>query len=259
LRKKPYILLLITLCLPSIAFSATSTGMLRTAIMHMEDHLQRAQAAQGPLCDPEILAQAQSCLASAKEEFQEGDYWEAEDVLNACEKTSKGIWDRILACGKDQDVDGVPDLNDLCPESPEIYNGYRDQDGCPDHIPERAVLVIDKIEIIEPLRFDESTQQLLPSSEKVLRDVARILQENPRIQIQVQAHLDDSAPPERSQEITRIRADNVKIALVALGVSSHRIAPVGMGSQDPVATNDSPMGRQVNQRIEFVRTPLDSP
>jgi outer membrane protein OmpA-like peptidoglycan-associated protein len=225
----------------------------------LEGHLLRAQTAQGPLCEPEILALAQTCLASAKEEFQEGDYWEADDILDACQKKSEGIWDRILACGKDLDVDGVPDLNDLCPNAPETYNGYRDRDGCPDRIPERAVLATNKIEIIEPLHFDDATHQLLPSSDRVLRDVVRILDDNQELQILVQAYLDDSVPPERALEITTIRANNVKNALVALGAPSHRIEPVGMGSRDPVAPNDSPMGRRVNQRIEFVSNPLASP
>jgi hypothetical protein len=32
----------------------------------------------------------------------------------------------------DADGDGIPDASDLCPESPETFNGYKDDDGCPD-------------------------------------------------------------------------------------------------------------------------------
>jgi len=34
--------------------------------------------------------------------------------------------------GRDRDLDGVPDSEDLCPEEPEDVDGYRDEDGCPD-------------------------------------------------------------------------------------------------------------------------------
>lgn len=32
----------------------------------------------------------------------------------------------------DTDFDGVPNLQDACPNQPETYNGYMDSDGCPD-------------------------------------------------------------------------------------------------------------------------------
>ncbi len=253
--KRNLIFLILFLCLPSVVFAGMNRETLRTSILQLEEHLQRAQAAQGPLCDPEVLARAQTCLTGAKEEYLEGDYWESEDMLEACQSESEGIWDRILACGKDQDVDGVPDLNDLCPEAPETYNGYRDRDGCPDRMPERALLAVEKIELIEPLHFEEETQQILPISQRVLKSVAGILQENPGLKLEIQAHLDDSVPPDRAVEMTLLRAENVKDALVALGISPARLIAVGKGSREPVASNDSPLGRLVNQRVEFVRVP----
>lgn len=38
-------------------------------------------------------------------------------------------------CTTDQDDDGIPDCEDLCPEQPETYNDYEDWDGCPDEPP----------------------------------------------------------------------------------------------------------------------------
>jgi outer membrane protein OmpA-like peptidoglycan-associated protein len=32
----------------------------------------------------------------------------------------------------DNDGDGIPDINDKCPNEPEDFNGYQDDDGCPD-------------------------------------------------------------------------------------------------------------------------------
>ena len=32
----------------------------------------------------------------------------------------------------DSDNDGIPDNIDECISEPEVYNGYRDLDGCPD-------------------------------------------------------------------------------------------------------------------------------
>jgi hypothetical protein len=32
----------------------------------------------------------------------------------------------------DNDRDGIPDMNDKCPNVPETRNGFQDEDGCPD-------------------------------------------------------------------------------------------------------------------------------
>jgi hypothetical protein len=35
----------------------------------------------------------------------------------------------------DNDYDGVLDINDRCPNQPETVNGFQDEDGCPDSRP----------------------------------------------------------------------------------------------------------------------------
>jgi len=37
---------------------------------------------------------------------------------------------------RDKDGDGIPDAKDKCPNEPETINGYQDEDGCPDTIPD---------------------------------------------------------------------------------------------------------------------------
>ncbi len=40
-------------------------------------------------------------------------------------------------CGepRDSDGDGIPDSEDRCPDQPETFNDYQDEDGCPDEVP----------------------------------------------------------------------------------------------------------------------------
>ncbi len=236
--------------------SAAERRDLLDEISALDAYLAKAHAAGGAPCVPEALASAQACLARVKEEFEEGDRWEAEDLLETCRRLSQGLWDRILLCGQDSDGDGIPDSRDLCQDRPEAYNGYQDEDGCPDRVPARAVLTPDKIEILEPVGFDENTQTLLPESEPVLADVARILVENPSLRIRIESHLDSSTTdPETALLLCARRAENVKEALAALGVDAARMETAPKGSSEPIASNDSPWGRKLNRRIEFVRIP----
>lgn len=224
-------------------------------VQALDAYLTKAHRAGGSLCVPEALASAQVCLSRVKEELAEGDSWEAEDLLKTCRTMSQGLWDQIVLCGQDGDGDGIPASRDRCPDQPETYNGYQDEDGCPDRIPPRAALTPDKIEILEPLVFDEETQALLAQSEPVLADVARILAENPSLRIRIESHLDRSTDPELALSICSKRAENVKEALLSLGVEASRLETAAKGSSEPIASNDSPWGRSLNRRVELIRIP----
>ncbi len=241
------------LFLPSMVSAYPDRDTLKQEIDQLEAELDQAQSAEGPLCLPESLAAAQSHLARAMEEFEEGDYWEAEDHILLCRKEAEGLRRSILACRQDLDRDGIPDRKDQCQQQPELYNGYRDDDGCPDRIPERAMLTREKIEILEPVIFDGDTQELLSSSLPVLESVARILMENPYISLRLEVHYDDSIPSELAERLTEIRAMNLKEALVTLGIVSGRLRAAGMGSREPIASNLAPLGRKLNKRVEFMR------
>jgi hypothetical protein len=43
-----------------------------------------------------------------------------------------GFQDQDGCPDPDNDADGIPDSLDKCPNAPEDYNGYMDADGCPD-------------------------------------------------------------------------------------------------------------------------------
>lgn len=249
------ILLFLAAVLPSGALGYPDREALRKEMERLEEYLQKAQAAEGPECAPVSLAAAQSYLAAAKEELEEGDLWEAEDAIRLCRKEADGVWAKILVCGRDLDRDGIPDREDACLNDPETYNGYMDEDGCPDRAPRRAVLTEDGIEILVPISFDGETQRVLPGSVAVLEEVAGIMNENPDLRFSIQAHLDDRLPPSEADRVTGMRAESVKSLLVHLGVPDDRLEAVGKGSREPVASNDSAWGRTLNRRVEFIRIP----
>ena len=247
--------LLFLLALPVVAQGYPDPEKLTQEMERLEEYLRKAQAAEGPECAPESLAAAQAHLARAKEEFQEKDFWAAEDAIRLCEKEADGIWAKILTCGRDLDRDGVADRKDQCLKDPETYNDYMDEDGCPDEIPRMAVLTGDKIEILVPVLFDDDTQRPLADSYAVLEEVARIMKENPDLRFRIQSHLDDRLPPGQADDATERRADSILDVLVYLGVPDDRLEAEGRGSREPVASNDSSWGRMLNQRVEFIRIP----
>src|SRR5262249_40550890 len=54
---------------------------------------------------------------------------------------------------QDSDGDGIVDRKDKCVNEPETFNGFEDDDGCPDRAA-LAVLTQDRIEIRQPVQFN---------------------------------------------------------------------------------------------------------
>jgi outer membrane protein OmpA-like peptidoglycan-associated protein len=53
-------------------------------------------------------------------------------------------------------------------------------------------------------------------------------------------------------KLSEARADTVRAYLVAQGVSPDTVSAHGFGKDQPVATNDTAAGRQLNRRVEIV-------
>jgi outer membrane protein OmpA-like peptidoglycan-associated protein len=55
-----------------------------------------------------------------------------------------------------------------------------------------------------------------------------------------------------NQQLSQQRADAVRTYLTSQGVSSNSITTQGFGENNPIASNDTPSGRQQNRRVELV-------
>src|SRR5207237_258446 len=64
------------------------------------------------------------------------------------------------AAGADRDGDGIPDVNDQCPNDPENYNGYQDEDGCPDRMI-NVITDVCHLPIVEHIYFRAGEARLL--------------------------------------------------------------------------------------------------
>ncbi len=109
---------------------------------------------------------------------------------------------------------------------------------------------------IEPILFQSGTALILPESEGVLGEAARILQENPGAVVEIGGHTDSLGPDDANQILSEQRAQAVLQALRDLGVTNELTA-VGYGESrllfpdDKGDTPDKEEARQANRRIEF--------
>ncbi len=172
-----------------------------------------------------------------------------------------GSVDRHGCPFKDTDGDGIYDHLDKCPHEPETFNGYMDEDGCPDEDPDARISLKDgKINIKEQVFFETAKAKIKQESFDLLNEVAKLLLDNPHIgNIEVEGHTDDRGKYAYNKKLSQGRADAVKQYLVGRGVPDSRLRAVGYGPDNPIDTNDTADGRARNRRVEFTVIGLDAP
>ena len=109
-----------------------------------------------------------------------------------------------------------------------------------------------KILLAEKILFEPGTDNILPVSYDILKELADFLKENKNIKkIRIEVHTDPVGTPEEDLELTERRAQRIKEFLVKEGVEPERIETKGFGSTRPIASNDTPEGRARNRRVEI--------
>lgn len=100
--------------------------------------------------------------------------------------------------------------------------------------------------------FNKATIKI-PESQEALQAAYTILKENPTIKVEIQGHTDNVGSDEYNQRLSERRAWAVVNYLVQqMGVDAARLIARGYGESQPKASNDTPEGRALNRRVEFV-------
>lgn len=103
--------------------------------------------------------------------------------------------------------------------------------------------------------FDTDSAALKAGSHTEISRVARVLNEYPQTSIVVAGHTDSTGSEEHNQALSERRAQSVKNALIDQGVSPARVTTVGYGEMQPIASNYTPEGRQMNRRVVVTIAP----
>jgi len=117
------------------------------------------------------------------------------------------------------------------------------------------------ITVVGDLLFDSGKSNIRQEADPLLNKVARVLKENmAQFQVGIEGHT-DNVPIKRSQwksnwELSSARALSVLHYLSDKeGIAPERLSAIGYGEFQPVASNDTKEGRQLNRRVEIVILP----
>ena len=136
---------------------------------------------------------------------------------------------------------------------PETFNGFEDDDGCPDK-PSLAVLTGEKIEIKQQVNFATNKSTIKKDSFPLLAGVAKIMSLHPEItKVRVEGHTDNRGTEKHNLKLSQDRAASVRTHLISVGgIDASRLDAQGFGLTKPIAPNKTAKGRAANRRSEFI-------
>ena len=105
--------------------------------------------------------------------------------------------------------------------------------------------------IFENIYFDTGSARLLQDSKEGLESLLAIMNENPKLAIEIAGHTDNRGKADFNQQLSTKRAQAVASYLLANSIEKNRIKPKGYGATQPIADNNTMLGRQRNRRVEL--------
>ncbi|MES2138331.1 MAG: OmpA family protein [Bacteroidota bacterium] len=105
--------------------------------------------------------------------------------------------------------------------------------------------------VLDFILFDYTKASLREESYSTLDRTIRLMNSLESLEIEISGHTDNISSAAHNQMLSEERAKEVMKYLIRMGIDGERLRSKGYGFSQPVATNDSEMGRQLNRRTEL--------
>lgn len=112
--------------------------------------------------------------------------------------------------------------------------------------------VWEKLKITARIHFDFDKHEIKKEYIPILNEVVKVLKENPFMKVRIEGFTDIIGTKEYNEKLAMRRAKAVKDYLVKKGVPEEKIEIVGFGKERFIASNEDPIGRLTNRRVEFI-------
>lgn len=104
---------------------------------------------------------------------------------------------------------------------------------------------------VDDIHFDISQCTIKENSKKYLEQVVSVICDT-GLYVEVKGHTDSSGSEEFNMKLSKDRALAVYNYLISNGVSKDKVAYSYYGESEPLTSNETPEGRKLNRRVEFV-------
>jgi outer membrane protein OmpA-like peptidoglycan-associated protein len=105
--------------------------------------------------------------------------------------------------------------------------------------------------VLRNIFFDTGKATISAQSTTELERVVQMMNDNPKLRIEVSGHTDNVGTAQVNKKISEERAKAVVDYLVSKEIAAERLVPVGYGFDRPLESNETEEGRARNRRTEF--------
>lgn len=122
---------------------------------------------------------------------------------------------------------------------------------------EMEKIEIDKSIVLENIYYAFNSAEIGPEAALELDKLVQLLEDNPRIRIELSSHTDSVGSNAANLQLSQRRAESAVAYIIDKGILKGRIVSRGYGESQPIARNtnpdgtDNPEGRAKNRRTEF--------
>jgi len=105
--------------------------------------------------------------------------------------------------------------------------------------------------VLKNIFFDFDKATLRPESTNELQRLTKLLTDVPTLKIEISGHTDSKGANDYNKTLSDNRAKAVVDYLIKAGITANRLVYKGYGEEQPISTNETEEGRQLNRRTEF--------
>ena len=102
------------------------------------------------------------------------------------------------------------------------------------------------------ITFDTNEAFIKSSFQPVVGSIAKVLTEYDKTLVYVNGYTDNTGSDAINNPLSQKRANAVADFLKVKGVAANRLKATGLGSSNPIASNATAAGRELNRRVEIV-------
>ncbi|MFT4937405.1 MAG: outer membrane protein OmpA-like peptidoglycan-associated protein [Paraglaciecola sp.] len=116
----------------------------------------------------------------------------------------------------------------------------------------------DSINLIMPgnITFASGNDNINQSFLSILDSVALVLKEFDQTLVVIAGHTDNTGSNALNQNLSERRAQSVSSYLNTAGIIRDRLEVIGFGETQPVASNETAAGKELNRRVELTLLPI---
>ncbi len=123
----------------------------------------------------------------------------------------------------------------------------------------RELLLVEQVEqtevgesfVLKNILYDYDRATLRPASIEELDKLYEIMIGLPNLKVEISSHTDSDGSDSYNKNLSERRAKSVVDYLINKGINKNRLIASGYGEEQPITTNDTDEGKQLNRRTEF--------